>query len=136
MGLGQARPGPPKHLECSPGPVFVLVLYNLFRFKGKFNKNELNLYEWFLPRQIDQYKLLRYLRFVCENERCYCDVQSPRACSTAGLLSSAHGEQINPFMDDCYRDFTREQTLLYCPHYDSVLSSYMQGREQTNSQPC
>ena len=41
--------------------------------------------------------------FVYENERCFCDVQRPRACSALpGQLSSAYSEGINAFTDDCY----------------------------------
>ena len=41
--------------------------------------------------------------FVNDNERCFCDVQRPRACSALpDRLSSAHFEQINAFTDDCY----------------------------------
>ena len=41
--------------------------------------------------------------FVYENERCFCDVQRPRARSALpGRLSSAHCERINAFTDNCY----------------------------------
>ena len=41
--------------------------------------------------------------FVYENERCFCDVQRPRACSALPCrLSSAHCKRINAFTDDCY----------------------------------
>ena len=41
--------------------------------------------------------------FVYENEKCFCDVQRPRACSALpGPLSSGHWKQINAFTDDCY----------------------------------
>ena len=40
---------------------------------------------------------------VNESERCFCDVQRPRACSALpGGLSSAHCKRINAFMDNCY----------------------------------
>ena len=41
--------------------------------------------------------------FVYENERCFCDVQRPSACSVLpGRLSFAHCKRINAFTDDCY----------------------------------
>ena len=41
--------------------------------------------------------------YVYENERYYCDVQRPRACSAVpGRLRYAHCERINAFTDECY----------------------------------